>query len=140
MMLLALIFAAAVAVDGPDLAAIDRAVLKCDAKAMTATFADEPQRRRTFAISVFNEQQAIVNDRRLLAARRMTQPSGIAAIPVATPVGASDEPGDIDRQAYLLGERQRELDDVRMLSTMRDQVLDLMRQQYLTKCAVGRQP
>jgi len=134
----ALLFAAALNADGPDLAALDKAVARCDAKVMTSTFAEEPQRRRAFAIAAFNEQQEIVAARRELAARRMAAPS----IPLAAPVGASTGPTDqraeFDRQGYLLVERQQALDDARMLGAMRDQTLDLMRQQYLSKCSGAR--
>ncbi|MBO9575803.1 MAG: hypothetical protein J7494_08720 [Sphingobium sp.] len=132
-----LLLAAAVSADGPDLAAIDRAVAKCDAKVMTSTFADEPQRRRAFAIAAFNEQQEIVAARRELAARRMPSP-GAAPLPAAAPVGATDERAELDHQAHQLADRQQALDDTRMLSAMRDQVLDLMRQQYLSKCSGAR--
>ena len=139
MSLFFLLLSSAVSIDGPDLAAIDRAVAKCDAKVMTATFADEPQRRRAFAIAAFSEQQDIVSARRALIARRMPPAPAITPLPVSVPVTADDH-AELDRQAQLLAQRQQELDDARMLSAMRDQVLDLMRQQYVSKCSSGRQP
>ena len=141
MSLFLLLAAAAVNAEGPDLTTIDRAVAKCDAKVMTATFADEPQRRRAFAIAAFAEQESIVAARRALAARRLAPPA--AQVPLAAPVGgavsAEDERADMDRLGHILNERQQALDDARMLSGMRDQALDLMRQQYVSKSSGGRQ-
>lgn len=134
-MALALLLAAALSADGPDLAAIDKAVARCDAKLMTATFAAEPQRRRTFAIAAYQEQEAIVAARRALAAKRL------APVLVATPAAGGLMPAsniDLDHEAGLLAERQQQLDDTRMLSGLRDQLLDMMRQQYLSKCSVGK--
>lgn len=134
-MALALLLAAALSAEGPDLAAIDKAVARCDAKLMTATFAAEPQRRRAFGIAAFEEQQAIVAARRALAAKRL------APMLVATPAAGGLMPAsnaDLDHESGLLAERQQELDDARMLSGLRDQLLDMMRQQYLTRCATGK--
>jgi hypothetical protein len=126
-----LLLASALGADGPDLAAIDKAVARCDAKAMSATFSAEPQRRRAFAIAAYEEQEAIVAARRALAAKRL-QPLLVAA-PAAGGLMPPD-PAALDRDGQLLAERQHELDDTRMLAAMRDQLLDMMRQQYLTRC------
>ena len=131
-MALALLLAAALSAEGPDLAAIDKAVARCDAKLMTATFASEPQRRRAFAIAAYQEQESIVAARRALAGKRL------APVLVATPAAGGLVPpssSDLDREAQLIAERQQELDDTRMLSGLRDQLLDMMRQQYLSKCS-----
>lgn len=134
-MTLALLLAAALASEGPDLAALDKAVARCDAKTMTATFAAEPQRRRAFAIDAYHEQESIVAARRALAMKRL------APVLVATPAAGGLTPAsnsDLDHEAGLIAERQQELDDTRMLSSQRDQLLDLMRQQYLAKCSGGK--
>jgi hypothetical protein len=131
-MIAAALFFAAVSADGPDLAAIDKAVAKCDAKAMSATFSAEPQRRRAFAIAAYEEQEAIVAARRALAAKRL-QPVLVAAPAVGGLMPADSEA--LDREGQLIVERQQELDDTRMLAAMRDQLLDMMRQQYLTRCS-----
>ncbi|MBO9671598.1 MAG: hypothetical protein J7485_13905 [Sphingobium sp.] len=131
----ALLFAAALSVDGPDLAALDKAVARCDAKLMTATFSAEPQRRRAFAIDAYHEQEAIVVARRALAMKRLA-PVLVAAPAAGGLVPASN--ADLDHEAGLIAERQQELDDARMLSSQRDQLLDLMRQQYLAKCSGGK--
>lgn len=131
-MALALLLAAALSAEGPDLAAIDKAVGRCDAKFMTATFAAEPQRRRAFGIAAYREQEAIVAARRDLAAKRL------APVLVAGPAAGGLMPpsnADLDHENSLLAERQQELDDARMLSNLRDQLLDMMRQQYLSKCS-----
>ncbi len=132
----ALLFAAAISTDGPDLGAIDRAVAKCDAKVMSTTFSAEPQRRRAFAIEAFNEQQDIVAARRALAAKRLT-PSLVPS-PVTGGLMPADSRAEIDRESQLLAERQQALDDARMLGAMRDQALDLMRQQYVSRCSTGK--
>ncbi len=132
----ALLFAAAISTDGPDLGAIDRAVAKCDAKVMTSTFSAEPQRRRAFAIEAFHEQQDIVAARRALAARRLSP--ALVAAPAAGGLVPDNGRAALDHERELLDERQQELDDARMLAGMRDQVLDLMRQQYVSRCSAGK--
>ena len=128
-----ILVAAALAADGPDLANIDVAVAKCDARTMTRTFSDEPQRRRAFTIAAFNEQQAIIVARQALATRRLAMlPPGATIQP--TP----DERSAVERETQALTERQKELDDSRMLSGLRDDALDMMRRQYLVSCASGR--
>lgn len=136
MSLAALFIAAALSTDGPDLAAIDKAVARCETKVMSATFAAEPGRRRAFAIAAFEEQQAIVAARRALAARRLTPM--LVAVPAAGNLMPPDDRAAIDHDGAMLAERQAQLDDTRMLAAMRDQLLDMMRQQYLAKCATGK--
>ena len=131
-MMLALLLAAELSADGPDLAVIDKAVARCDARIMTSTFTAEPQRRRAFAIAAYHEQESIVAARRALATKRL------APVLVATPAAGGLAPAgnaDLEREAGLVAERQQELDDIRMLAGQRDQLLDMMRQQYLTKCS-----
>jgi len=135
-MTLALLLAAALSADGPDLAALDKAVARCDAKIMTSTFMAEPQRRRAFAIAAYEEQEAIVAARRALAAKRLSSPLVMTAA-VGGPVPSSD-PAALDRESQLIVERQQELDDTRMLAALRDELLDLMRRQYLARCATGK--
>ncbi|MBT2186420.1 hypothetical protein [Sphingobium nicotianae] len=132
---------------GPDLAEVERAVGKCDSGTMTKIFAGEPQRRRAAMIAIFNEQQAVVEARRALAQRRFeamnrppapVQPSqSIPAQPGATPVpavAAAAPSPNFDMEAQQLADRQQALDDARMLGGMRDNALDMMRQQYLIGC------
>jgi hypothetical protein len=125
---------------GPDLAAIDAAVAKCDSRLMARTFGDEPARRRAFAIAAFAEQKEIFDARAALAARRLATADAMEPMPGAIVAGVLlSQPDDrFDRAAEALAERQRRLDDVRMLETMRDQTLDMMRAQYLSRCSGGR--
>lgn len=145
-MSLLFLLAVAISADGPDLGAIDQAVSKCDAQVMTRTFADEPKRRRAFAIAAFNEEQAIVEAREALAAERLAalQPptpsdppaAAPASVPAQTPAPA--DPAALDLQTKALALRQQKLDDARMLNGLRENALDLMRQQYVLKCSTGR--
>lgn len=123
----------ALAIEGPDLSTIDGAVAKCDSKIMTKTFADEPPRRRAFVIAAFAEQQEIVKARRALAERRtaLTQPGQTVQV-------TSEQKDAVERESHALAERQRELDDVRMLNGLREDALDLMRKQYVATCTGGR--
>lgn len=132
-MSLALLFMAqlaAAATDGPELADVERAVARCDSGAMTKIFASEPQRRRAAVIAVFAEQQAIVAARRALAQRRYEALGRPPVGPEAAPAPAQN----FDLEAQALADRQEALNDARMLGSMRDGALDMMRQQYLTAC------
>ena len=140
--LLLLAQASTVALEGPDLAEVERAVGKCDSGAMTKVFGGEPQRRRAAIIAIFTEQQAIVAARRALAQRRydaMSKPAPAEPnmAPTATPVAAPVPAPDFALEAQLLADRQQALDDARMLGGMRDNALDMMRQHYLVSCNAG---
>lgn len=119
--------------DVPDLATIDRAVARCDTKVMSGTFSAEPQRRRAFAIAAFEEQEQIIAARRALAAKRLAPQ--LVMTPAAGGLAPADNNAELDRQSRLLAERQQALDDARQLDSMRDQLLDMMRQQYVAKCS-----
>jgi len=133
MPMIALAVMGALAIDGPDLSTIDTAVAKCDTKIMTKTFTDEPPRRRAFVIAAFAEQQEIVKARRALAEKRMALTQQGQTVQVT-----ADQREGIEREGQALAERQRELDDVRMLNGLREDALDLMRKQYITTCSGGR--
>lgn len=145
---------AALTIDGPALADVEQAVGKCDGGAMNKIFTAEPQRRRAAVIGFYTEQQAIVVARRALALRRfeaMSKPVVAVQAPAAAPVSASQSviapvaaPAPIaalapsfDLDAQALSDRQQALDDARMLNGLRENALDMMRQQYLNSCNNG---
>lgn len=132
--LLLLAQASAVALDGPDLAEVERAVGKCDTGAMTKVFGKEPERRRATVIALFNEQQAIMTARRTLAQRRFDAMSKPATPAESAPVAPPPAQPDFALEAQTLADRQQALDDARMLGAMRDNALDMMRQHYLLGC------
>ncbi len=132
--LLLLAQASAVALDGPDLAEVERAVGKCDTGAMTKVFIAEPQRRRAAFIALFNEQQAIVTARRTLAQRRFDAMSKPAMLAESAPAAPPLAQPDFSLEAQMIADRQQALDDARMLGAMRDNALDMMRQHYLLGC------
>lgn len=139
LVLLMLAQAATLAIDGPDLAEVEKAVGKCNADALARIYAAEPQRRRSATIAMFNEQQAIVAARRALGQRRLdalarpASEAGMIPVTALQSAGASNEQA-MAIEAQALAERQQALDDARMLSAMRDSALDMMRQHYLTSC------
>lgn len=131
-----LIYLASVIANGaPSLDEIDQAVAKCESKVMVRTYQEEPDRRRAFAIAAYREQEAIVTARQALAARRLAALQPTVGGTMSPP---QDQAAAFSLESQQLTERQQELDDARMLNGLREQALDLMRQQYVSKCSAGK--
>ena len=127
MMPLILIAAAA----STDLGALDQAVARCDRNAANPVFAGEGARRSEFLLEAYREQQAIVADRADLAERRRAwreSPSPSAADDKALKLAEAN-----------LDDRQKALNDSRMLEGLREDATDTMRRYFLTNCPAGKE-
>ena len=113
-----------------DLDALDQALARCDRHAANPVFAGEAARRSQFLLDAYREQEAIVADRLALADQRR-------AVREAGPVKASDQK-QFDLQAAALEDRQKALNDKRMLEGIRQDAMDTMRRYFLTNCPAGQ--
>jgi hypothetical protein len=116
----------------PELDALDRAMATCARNVVNPAFAADAGRRSGVMTEIFREQEAIVTERLDNATRRRvlreTRPSGRLA---------SDEDQQLAMAALALEDRQRALNDRRMLETMRAEAMDAKRRFYLAHCAKG---
>ena len=126
MMLLPIIAAASIATE---LDALDRAMATCARDIVNPAFAADAGRRSALMTEVLREQETIVAERLDNANRRR-------ALRELRPTGAS---GDDDQRlamaALAIEDRQRALNDRRMLETMRSEAMDAKRRFFLTHCA-----
>src|SRR5439155_7525920 len=111
-----------------DLDALDQAVARCDRAAANPAFAGEAARRSQFLLDAYREQEAIVTDRLTLADQRRTQRE--AATP-AKPAEQKQLEKQLDLQQATLDDRQRALNDKRMLEGIRQDAMDTMRRDSL---------
>ena len=114
-----------------DLGALDQAVARCDRNAANPVFAGEGARRSEFLIEAYREQQAIVADRADLAERRRAWRES------ATPSAADDKA--LRLAEANLDDRQKALNDSRMLEGLREDATDTMRRYFLTNCPAGKE-
>jgi hypothetical protein len=118
-----------IAAASADLDALDTAVQRCERTAVNPMFAGEAGRRSQFLLDAYKEQEGIVADRLALAdQRRALRESG--------PVKASDEK-QLDLQQSDLDDRQKALDDKRLLENIREQAMDSLRHYFLLNCPAG---
>ena len=116
-----------------DLDALDQAVARCDRAAVNPMFAGEAARRSGFLLDAYHEQEAIVNDRLALSDQRR-------ALREATDVkaaGRKDSDKQLDLQQAALDDRQKALNDKRMLEGIREDAMDSMRHYFLLNCPAG---
>ena len=113
-----------------DLDALDQAVARCDRHAANPVFAGESARRSQFLLDAYKEQEAIVADRLALAdQRRASREAG--------PIKAADQK-QFDLQTAAIEDRQKALNDKRMLEGIRQDAMDNMRRYFLTNCPAGK--
>ena len=113
-----------------DLDALDQAVARCDRHAANPVFAGESARRSQFLLDAYKEQEAIVADRLALAdQRRASREAG--------PIKAADQK-QFDLQGAAIEDRQKALNDRRMLEGIRQDAMDNMRRYFLTNCPAGK--
>ena len=116
-----------------DLDALDQAVAHCERTAVNPMFAGEAARRSEFLLSAYHEQEAIVNDRLALSDQRRS-------LREATDLkGAErkDTEKQLDLQQAALDDRQKALNDKRMLEGIREDAMDSMRHYFLLNCPAG---
>ena len=113
-----------------DLDALDQAVARCDRHAANPVFAGEAARRSQFLLDAYRDQEAIVADRLALAdERRGLRETG--------PVKASVQK-DLQLRDAAIEDRQKALNDKRMLEAIREDAMDNMRRYFLTNCPAGK--
>lgn len=115
-----------------DLDALNIAVERCDRAAVNPMFAGEAARRSEFLLQAYKEQEGIVADRLTLADQRR-------ALRESAPAKASDEK-QLDLQQSDLDDRQKALDDKRLLETIREEAMDSLRHYFLLNCPAGGGP
>ena len=112
-----------------DLDALDQAVARCDRNAANPVFSGEAARRSHFLLDAYSEQEAIVAARLDLSDRRRALREESTAKP------ADDKPLKLEEAA--LDDRQRALNDKRMLEGIRQDAMDTMRRYFLNNCPAG---
>ena len=115
-----------------NLDALGSAITRCDRTASNPVFAAEAGRRSDFLRQAYREQEAIVGARLALAQRRRELREAAASKP-----GADEAKFVIDEAA--IEDRQRALNDQRMLEAIRQDTMDSLRRQFLLNCPAGRQ-
>jgi hypothetical protein len=113
-----------------DLDALDQAVARCDRNAANPVFAGESARRSQFLLDAFREEESIVATRAGLSDRRRLWRED------EKPSTADDKA--LKLEEAVLDDRQRALNDKRMLEGIRQDAMDSMRRYFLTNCAVGK--
>lgn len=117
-----------------DLDALDQAVARCDRTAANPAFATEAARRSQFLLDAFREQEAIVGDRLTLADQRRS----LRETPAAKPLEQKQTEKQLDLQQAALEDRQKALNDKRMLEGIREDAMDAMRRYFLNNCPAGK--
>ena len=116
-----------------DLDTLNQAVARCDRAAVNPMFAGEAARRSQFLLDAYHEQEAIVNDRLTIADQRR-------ALRDATdlkPADIKQMEKQLDAQQADLDDRQKALNDKRMLEGIREDAMDSMRHYFLLNCPAG---
>ena len=114
-----------------ELQTLDQAVARCDRTIINPAFSAESGRRSQFLLDTYREQEAIVAARLDIAERRrlLRQASGKKS---------AEEDRTIALEEALIEDRQRALNDKRMLEGLRQNAMDAMRRHYLTHCPSGK--
>lgn len=116
-----------------DLDALDQAVARCDRVAVNPMFAGEAARRSQFLLDAYRQQEAIVSDRLALADQRRT----LRETPPAKLADQKQQEKQLDLQDASIEDRQKALNDQRMLEGIRQDAMDNMRRYFLTNCPAG---
>jgi hypothetical protein len=113
-----------------DLDALDQAVAQCNRTVANSSFSAEAGRRSQVLLDAYREQEAIVTDRLALADQRRT-------LREAGPIKASEDK-QLQLQDAAIEDRQKSLNDKRMLEGMREDAMDTMRRYFLLNCPAGK--
>ena len=114
-----------------ELQALDQAVALCDRAVANPAFAAESGRRSQTLLNAYSEQEAIVAARLSLAERRRV-------LREAGGKKNAEELRAIELEEALVEDRQRALNDKRMLEGIRQDTMDAMRRHYLAHCPAGK--
>ena len=124
--MIALLFLAAASAD---LDALDQAVAHCERAQANPMFAGEAARRSQFLLDAYHEQDGIVSDRLALTVERRALRQASSVKPA--------EQKQLDLQQADLDDRQKALNDKRMLEGIREDAMDSMRHYFLLNCPAG---
>jgi len=117
-----------------DLDALDQAVARCDRGAANPVFAAEISRRSQFLLDAYKEQEGIVSDRASLTDQRRT----LRETPLTKVAEQKAAEKQLDLQSAALDDRQKTLNDKRMLEAIRIDATDTMRRYFLNNCPAGK--
>lgn len=116
-----------------DLDTLDAAVERCARAEVSPVFANQAERASQFMTEAYREQEAIVADRLDIANRkRALREAGV------TLVKGGDSVAALDLRAAANDDRQRALNDKRLLENLRSDAMDAKRRYYLAHCANGK--
>ena len=113
-----------------DLDSLNRAVAQCDRGTANPAFSGEAAQRSAFLLDTFREQESIVAARLDVSQRRAT-------LREAGPIKAADEK-KLSLEDAAIEDRQRALNDRRMLEGIRQDAMDSMRRYFLLNCPAGK--
>ena len=113
-----------------ELDALNQAVARCDRGMANPVFAAETAQRSAFLLDTFREQESIVAARLAIAQRRAT-------LREAGSIKPSDEK-KFSLEEAAIEDRQRALNDRRMLEAIRQDAMDSMRRYFLLNCPAGK--
>jgi len=113
-----------------DLDALDQAVARCDRGIANPAFSAEAGRRSSFLLETYREQESIVAARFDVSQRRAT-------LREAGAIKASDDK-KLSLEEAAIEDRQKALNDQRMLEAIRQDAMDSMRRYFLLNCPAGR--
>jgi hypothetical protein len=116
-----------------DLDALDQAVARCDRNAVSPIFSSEAARRSQFLLDAYREQEGIVNERLALNDQLRT----LRETPPAKPAEEKQVEKQLNLQQAALEDRQKALNDKRMLEGIREDAVDSMRHYFLNNCPAG---
>ena len=117
-----------------DLDALDQAVTRCDRHSANPVFYGDSARHSQFLLDAYREQEAIVNARIAMTDQRRSIREPAAG---TVPVKLADQK-QLEKQLDLrqadLDDRQKALNDQRMLEGIREDAMDSMRRYFLNNC------
>ena len=113
-----------------DLDSLNRAVAQCDRGMANPAFSGEAAQRSAFLLDTFREQESIVAARLDVSQRRAT-------LREAGPIKSADEK-KLSLEDAAIEDRQRALNDRRLLEGIRQDAMDSMRRYFLLNCPAGR--
>ena len=117
-----------------DLDALDQAVARCDRGFANPAFSSEAAKRSQFLLDAYREQEGIVNERLALNDQRRT----LRETPPAKLTEQKQAEKQLDLEQAALEDRQKALNDKRMLESIRQDAMDNMRRYFLNNCPAGK--
>jgi len=113
-----------------ELDALNHAVARCDRGAANPAFSAETAQRSAFLLDTYREQESIVAARLDLSQRRAT-------LREAGTIKPADEK-KFSLEDAAIEDRQRALNDRRMLEGIRRDTMDSLRRYFLMNCPAGK--